>query len=187
MNFNVATSIHQPTQNVKTADWKVDEHNRSQLTAKQRGQLMLWALNEGCPVTLFDPLDHNEITYKRIIEVRFLPAAPGLSVTVEDDQGRLVTANGKNVMVSDAAPEDITMWDKLDIDPKKRDELLTAMRYAYTVTHEGTEYRRIEALIFRADRPSVISTSVLARSYHADYSNSLPAAQVQSTGHLLNR
>lgn len=183
---NFIDTIAQPGENVKTTAWKEAEHQQSQLTAKERGQLMLWAVHTGCPVTVHDRLDRYELHYQRVTEVRFLPTAPGLSVTVMDEQKNTNSPDGKDVSV-DNAPEGVEMWGVVDLDPQKRDELLTAMRYGHTVTRAGEVFRRIEMFIFRLSESGKINATVKVRNYDDTESLFFPAEELTSTGRWLNR
>lgn len=170
-------------------DWRAAEHERAQMTTKERGQLMLWALLNGCPVSVYNSSARREFGYKCLTEVRFLPAAPGLSVRAVDDHDRAECPKGLNVRVPSAPEQLPNMWDKVDLTAERREELLDAMRKGYTVVHGDTEYCRITTMFFVRDPSGDRITVELAMLDSDDRTTEYrcPQAAVTVTGHQLNR
>lgn len=173
--------------------WKLAERRNSQKNMKEVGEQMLWALLHAERVTMRDPLDHNILPFEHITEVRYqIPSGyteSSVVVTMEDPRHNTMRTKGEYITVENI-PQQLSIWDKLDMDEPRRNELFTAMRKAYTVIHNGREYARITGILFHKDEhhPDHLAVSIEAID-HTDGTTKVTAPHVAFTvtGHLLNR
>ena len=174
----------------KSQAWRQAEHAADARTAKELAPLMLWAMTEREPVVMRDTLDHYDLRYSHIEAVYFRPTEPALTVRLRDVAADSITRpNARDVSLLRDEPDELPdVWQRINLTTERKEEIFEAMRRAYVVTHAGTEYRRISAMIFERNmhgRASVLLEVV-------DRENPLqtlifPQATVGISNHLLNR
>lgn len=171
--------------------WRERERAEDERSAKELGQLMLWALAEQAPVTVADALDRYDIDYPAIEAVIYVPNRHTPSVQLRDRKaaGCRVTASARKVVPLLDPPEDLPdIRPLVDITDARKKELFDAMRSGVTVKYGKVEYRRIQAILFRMDPESgrIVLTVELVRVKDCGICE-LPQLPVKPTGHLLNR
>lgn len=176
-------------------DWKLKEFQRSHQNMKQVGEQLLWALLYGVRASVKLPNKDTPLLYQRITEVRYqIPSKhteSSVVVLLEEGNGTtsVMRTKGEYITVENI-PQQLSIWDKLDMNDTRRTELFTAMRKASTVIHSGTEYARITGILFHKDKhhPDRLAVSIEAID-HTDGTTKItaPHAAFTVTGHLLNR
>lgn len=174
----------------KSQAWKQAEHAADARTAKELAPLMLWAMTEREPVVMRDPLDHYDLRYSHIEAVYFRATAPALTVRLRDVAADSITiANARDASLLCDEPDELPdVWQRINLTTERKEEIFEAMRRAYVVTHAGTEFRRISAMIFERNMHG--RASVLLEVVDCEdpmQKQVFPQATVGISNHLLNR
>lgn len=174
----------------KSQAWKQAENAAEVRTIKELAPIMLWAMFEKVPVIVIHNLNRAEIEYEYIEAVYFRPAKPTLSVRVCDiEADSKVTTHARDVRLLCDEPDELPdVWQRINLTTERKEEIFEAMRRAYVVTHAGTEYRRISAMIFERNmhgRASVLLEVVDCEN--PMQTKVFPQATVGISNHLLNR